>query len=102
MNKKKANLGISIGTKDRWTFFNAEREEKGYYASTILVGGVSYHMEAIEVKETERSNGVIVDAVNPIFQIRIDNFCERNEGLAPSLVEIDKKKYFINIEPYAQ
>jgi hypothetical protein len=100
MNKK--SIGISIGTKDRWTFFNVEKEEKGYYAGTILVGGESFHLEAIEVKETERSNGVIVDAVNPTFQVRIDNYCDRNEGLAPSLVTEGKKKYFVNIEPYAQ
>jgi CBS domain-containing protein len=100
--KKPKHFGITFGTEDRWTEIPVVKEEKGYFAGIILVGDIKFHVEAIEVEETELSNSVVMEAVNPAFQNRIDKFGDINEGLAPTLLEQGHKKYFINVEPFAQ
>lgn len=95
--KKIVGFGIAIGTENRWTDIPVIKEDKGYFAGTMLVGDVNFHIEAIEVRET-----TVDEAVNPIYQNRIDSFCHRNEGLAPTLLIQNNKKYFINIESFAQ
>jgi hypothetical protein len=85
-------------------------EERGYYLGEVIMGGgwqtfdgtsVSFHVEAIEVTETEIPGvgGVLIEAVNPVFQNRIDRF---DEGEVPSVLKIGRKKFFITMQPFAQ
>lgn len=85
--------------------------EQGYYLGEITLNGVSFHVEAIEVTEISMTQtggcriiprcvgGVIIDAVNSVYQSRIDRF---DEGEVPSVVKIGRKNFFITIEPFAQ
>lgn len=105
MSKKKLKkLILCVGSDARRV--NVELDNcdgiRGYFLGEVGIGNISFHVEAIEVKEVPLSNGVIVDAVNPDYQNRLDGYSEKNEGLAPSLVTVGKKKYFIYIEPFGQ
>jgi hypothetical protein len=76
-------------------------EEQGYYLGEITLNEFHFHVEAIEVTETEIPGvgGVLIEAVNSIFQNRIDRF---DDGEVPSLVKVGRKKFFITIQPFAQ
>lgn len=108
MSKKKLKkLTLCIGGDARWVTVDLDNCDgvKGYFLGSVGIGknaDISFHVEAIEVKEVPLSNGVIVDAVNPDYQNRLDGYSEKNEGVAPQLVTIGKKKYFIYIEPFGQ
>lgn len=75
--------------------------EEGYGLGTLhLEGGVDLHVEAVAVTvEDVTRDGIvntIIEAVNPTYQNRVDNF----EGV-PELLERDGFLWFITAEPYA-
>jgi hypothetical protein len=87
-------------------------EDKGYYLGSMDVAGVSFHVEAIPVKVSERKkflfgkyigSDVVVTAKNPAYQNRIDNWQEKNEQCTPQLISFldEGVKYFVHIEAYA-
>ena len=105
---KRKPLVLDVRNKDGLRGFEIAippTEEQGYYLGEITLNGVSFHVEAtevIEVIETERpERGVLIEAVNSVFQNRIDRFNE-SEIEVPSLVKVGRKKFFITIQPYAQ
>jgi len=113
MAKKLKTLTLSIGTPERRV--NVELDncdgETGYFLGGVQMGGdftpnISFHVEAIETKlVSEWPGGVLKDvpsAINQDYQNRLDNYFAKNEGSIPHLVKINRKKYFIYIEPYAQ
>lgn len=78
------------------------KEDKGYYLGEIYLSGTNFHVEAIEATQKEVNRGVYTKAVNQTYQGRIDSYLDENEDMAPHLVTINKKKYFVHIEPFAQ
>lgn len=80
-----------------------ERCERGYYIGEILIGGVYFHVEAIQALQKETSNGEFVTEVtNSLFDKRIESWREGNDWCVPRLVLIGGKTYFVNVEVYAQ
>ena len=82
--------------------------DQGYYLGEITLNEISFHVEAIEVtgyplesrlKEWRSLGKSPIEAVNSIFQNRIDRF---DDGEVPSLVKVGRKKFFITIQPFAQ
>lgn len=78
-----------------------DRNEPGYYLGVlhVLTGPhheslTFFHVEAIELNEGE--------AINPLYQNRIDRWVETNEGLDFQRVVIGRREYFLNIEVYAR
>ena len=68
----------------------------------MTLAGVSFHVEAIEVEETNRNNEeTIIKVVNKDYENRLDAYYDLNDGVLPSLVELEGKKYLIHIEPYS-
>ena len=113
MAKKLKKLVLSIGTPNRRVDVELDNcdGESGYFLGSVQMGGdytpyISFHVEAIEVKlVSEWPYGVLRDvpsATNANFQNRLDNYFAKNEGSRPCLIKINRKKYFIYIEPYAQ
>jgi hypothetical protein len=105
MAKKTKKIRIEIGSSDAPRWINVELDscgEKGYFIGDLEAAGIYFHIEVIEVKEIPQSKGVIVEAVNTIYQQVVDDYSNRNDGLAPSLAKIGKKKYFIHIDAFAQ
>ena len=105
--KKKSDtitLDINAGCK-----IELVKEDKGYYLGEIniagtLLSGTNFHVEAIETtqKEVNCLRGIYTRAVNMTYQGKIDGYLDENEDMAPHLVTINKKKYFVHIEPFAQ
>lgn len=71
------------------------RKEKGYYIGEINVNGTFFHVEAISVY----TDG---NAINNLYQNRIDRWLETNESMDYARVLIDGGEYFVNIEAYAR
>lgn len=95
-------LYINVGCK-----IDLVREDKGYYLGEINISGTNlagtnFHVEAIEATQKEVNRGIYTRAVNQTYQGRIDSYLDENEDMAPHLVTINKKKYFVHIEPFAQ
>jgi hypothetical protein len=100
-------LHISGDDPDRNIRVTLTKEDKGYYLGDLHILGASYHIEAIQMKHAHSSadtiNRSIEDecALNPTYQNRLDRYSESNEGNVPELVVVDRRVFFVNIEPYA-
>lgn len=103
MPKKVNPLLVHIRTKTATQGFYIPLEycEKGYYLGNIVMEssagylGVELHVEAIQTNKSGK-------AINPFYQNRIDQYLEKGEDISPELMFVNKKWYFVNIEPFAK
>lgn len=72
-------------------------QEKGYYLGSMEIAGIHFHVEMIEITGSW-TNRV---ARNRLYQGRIDQWVEKNDGESPQIVELDGVRYFVHVEVYA-
>jgi TusA-related sulfurtransferase len=100
----KKPLTIIIGhSKTSGVPRSLEQEAKDYYAGSIQIQGIPFHIEAIRAKREIKNGATIrIKAYNEAYETRITNWIDANDGEVPKLVTIGCAQYFIDISVFAE
>ena len=71
-------------------------EEKGYYLGCMEIAGAHFHVEMIELVPKR------LVARNRLFQGRIDQWVDKNDGESPKTILCAGERYFIHVEVFAE
>lgn len=76
--------------------YSFEQVDPGYWLGIIRKFGVDIHIELVEVRKNT------TNALNSMYQNRIEAWLQRNDGCQPQTVLLDNREFFLGLEVYAK